>query len=98
MAESGLVLDRVLRFCNPGAEPVVRTLGQLREILEIGVKKYDIQSIVPFAKLYLSRYVDSEPLGSFAVAAHHNWEGLASTAAKKGLGLPLRAPTTHGPE
>ncbi|KAJ7242419.1 hypothetical protein C8J57DRAFT_1035062, partial [Mycena rebaudengoi] len=98
MAESGHVLDGVLRFCYPGAEPVVRTLGQLREILEIGVQKYDIQSIVPFAKLYLSRYIDSEPLDSFALAAHHNWEGLALTAAKKCLGLPLRAPTTQGPE
>ncbi|KAJ7076737.1 hypothetical protein B0H15DRAFT_805465 [Mycena belliarum] len=92
MSESGDALDRALRFCYPGAEPSVETLAQLCEILDILLHKYDMQSIVPVAKLYLTQHLDTNPLGSFAVAARYNWDELASVAAKKCLGLPLRAP------
>ncbi|KAJ7681351.1 hypothetical protein B0H17DRAFT_894613, partial [Mycena rosella] len=98
MPESGVVLHRVLRFCYPGAEPIVQTLGQLAEILEILVQRYDMKSMVPLGQVYLSRYIESDPLGSFAVAARHNWEGLVSSAAKKCLELPLRAPNYKAPE
>ncbi|KAJ7633565.1 hypothetical protein DFH06DRAFT_688867 [Mycena polygramma] len=90
MAESGAVLDRILRFWYPGAEPVVQNLGQLREILEILLQKYDMQAIVPLGQQYLRGYIEAEPMGCFAVAASHNWDALALIAAKECLKRQLR--------
>ncbi|KAJ7112051.1 hypothetical protein C8R43DRAFT_1041004 [Mycena crocata] len=90
VAEGGILLDRMLRFCYPGAEPVVDSLGQLCEILEVLIFKYDVQAVIPFGKQYLRGYIESEPLGAFPVAARHGWQDLAHVAAKACLRLPLR--------
>ncbi|KAJ6566245.1 hypothetical protein B0H19DRAFT_1257501 [Mycena capillaripes] len=63
MAESGAVLERILAFWYPGTEPVVENLGQLGEILELLINKYDMRSIGPLGKQYLHGYVESETLG-----------------------------------
>ncbi|KAJ7442008.1 hypothetical protein FB451DRAFT_1057840 [Mycena latifolia] len=86
MPESGVVLDRILRFCYPGAEPVVQTLGQLQEILQILGDKYALRG-----------FIQSEPLGSFAVAARHSWPELALAAARECLRLPLRTSCYQAP-
>ncbi|KAJ6632316.1 hypothetical protein B0H10DRAFT_11862 [Mycena sp. CBHHK59/15] len=91
MWESALVLDRMLRFCYPGAEPVVDTLDQLREILEVALLKYDMQFIVPFGKRYLQAYILLDPVAVFAIACRHEWKDVALQAAKKSLRIPLRA-------
>ncbi|KAJ7459340.1 hypothetical protein FB451DRAFT_572123 [Mycena latifolia] len=91
MAESALVLDRMLRFCYPGAEATVNSINELREILEVAVLKYDIQYIVPVAKKYLEGYIDSHPLAAFAIACRHEWKDLAKAAARSCLRFPIRA-------
>ncbi|KAJ6566289.1 hypothetical protein B0H19DRAFT_708544 [Mycena capillaripes] len=97
MAESGAVLERILAFWYPGAEPVVENLGQLREILELLINKYDMRSIGPLGKQYLRGYVESDPLGSFGVAARHGWHDLALMAARECLKHPLRTSTYIAP-
>ncbi|KAJ6568730.1 hypothetical protein B0H19DRAFT_1133863 [Mycena capillaripes] len=98
MAESALVLDRMLKFCYPGAQPVVESIHQLREILEISLVKYDIQSIIPTAKQYLQKYIESDPVAVFAIACRHEWKDLATDAARMSLKLPLRSFTESIPE
>ncbi|KAJ7750748.1 hypothetical protein B0H14DRAFT_2541307 [Mycena olivaceomarginata] len=89
MAESAIILDRSLRFFYPGAEPVVDGLDQLCDILELLIGKYDAQSLVSLGKRYLRDYIDTEPLGCFAVAIRQGWQDIARTAARKCLSLPL---------
>ncbi|KAJ7473603.1 hypothetical protein B0H11DRAFT_1338868 [Mycena galericulata] len=91
MAESAVVLDRVLRFCYPGAEAVVDSISHLQEILELSLIKYDIQFIVPVAKKYLQTYVDDQPVAAFAIACRYKWEDLAMAAARRSLALPIRS-------
>ncbi|KAJ7785028.1 hypothetical protein DFH07DRAFT_2610 [Mycena maculata] len=98
MAESGVVLDRILRFWYPGSEPVVENLGQLREILELLIDKYDVKAVVPVGKQFLRGYIESQPVGVFAVAARHGWEDLAFSAAQESLRLPLRSSSYRPPD
>lgn len=98
MAESAIILDRSLRFFYPGAEPVVDSLGQLCDILELLIGKYDTQSLVSLGKRFLRDYIDVEPLGCFAVAIRQGWQDIARTAARKCLSLPLLTPTYKLPD
>ncbi|KAJ6552949.1 hypothetical protein B0H19DRAFT_888920, partial [Mycena capillaripes] len=98
MPHAAGVLDRVLRFFYPGAQPIVEGLGQLREILEILVDRYNVESVVPHGRSHLRAYIVSEPVGAFAVAARHGWNDLAMEAAKECLKLPLRASDFEAPE
>ncbi|KAJ7913443.1 hypothetical protein B0H13DRAFT_1873876 [Mycena leptocephala] len=97
MAESAVVLDRVLKFCYPGAQSVVDSIDQLRETLEISLIKYDIQGIVPLAKKYLEGYIETHTVAVFAIACLHEWKDLATDAAKISLKLPLRSFTKPTP-
>lgn len=98
MPHSGAVLDRVLRFFYPGAQPAVDNLGQLREILEIIIDRYGVESVVTHGRAHLRQYIVSQPVGAFAVAARHGWSDLAREAAKECLKLPLRASDYEAPE
>ncbi|KAJ7613813.1 hypothetical protein DFH06DRAFT_1368929, partial [Mycena polygramma] len=98
VAESAVMLDRVLRFCYPGAEPAVDSIDQLREILEISLIKYDIQCISTTATKYLEGYIETHPVAVFAIACRHEWRDLAKDAARASLKLPLRSFTEPAPE
>ncbi|KAJ7768131.1 hypothetical protein DFH07DRAFT_736513 [Mycena maculata] len=98
MAESALILDRSLRFFYPGAEPVVDSLDQLCDILELLIGKYDAQSLVSMAKRFLRDYIYAEPLACLAVAIRQKWQDIARAAARKCLSLPLLTPTYKLPD
>ncbi|KAJ7243296.1 hypothetical protein C8J57DRAFT_63798 [Mycena rebaudengoi] len=98
MAESAILLDRSLRFFYPGAEPVVDSLDQLCDILELLIGKYDTQSLVSLGKRFIRDYIDAEPLGCFAVAIRQGWQDIARMAARKCLSLPLLTPTYKLPD
>ncbi|KAJ6527946.1 hypothetical protein DFH09DRAFT_1045597 [Mycena vulgaris] len=91
MAESTVLLDRMLRFCYPGAEPVVNSMDELREVLDVAVLKYDIQCVVPVAKKYLKDYMDGNALRVFAIACRYEWMDLAKDAARSSLTIPIRS-------
>ncbi|KAK7036361.1 BTB domain-containing protein [Favolaschia claudopus] len=99
MSESAIVLDRVLRFCYPGAERdgTPETADQLSEILQTTITKYDMQSIVPKGKRYLQAYLLSDPVAVFAIACCHEWRDLASAAARRSLEFPIRSFATISP-
>ncbi|KAJ6594769.1 hypothetical protein B0H19DRAFT_975005, partial [Mycena capillaripes] len=98
MPHTAAVLERVLRFFYPGTQPVVETLGQLREILDILVDRYNVESVVALGRMHLRAYIAPQPVGAFAVAAHRGWNDLALEAAKACLKLPLRAWDRDPPE
>ncbi|KAJ7622078.1 hypothetical protein FB45DRAFT_753559 [Roridomyces roridus] len=96
MPHSGPVLDREC-FFYPGAQPIVESLTQLREILEILVDRCDVQSVVNHGQVYLRAYITEEPLRVYAIAVRHGWDDLAREAAKECLKLPLRSSALEPP-
>ncbi|KAJ7925032.1 hypothetical protein B0H13DRAFT_2574349, partial [Mycena leptocephala] len=81
--ESSATLDRALRFFYPGTHPLVATLDELHETIEILVSKYDMQCIVPTAKQYLEKFLVSDPLGVYGVAFLQRWDDIGRVAAKE---------------
>ncbi|KAJ7839175.1 hypothetical protein B0H13DRAFT_1650320 [Mycena leptocephala] len=98
MPHAAVMLEPVLRFFYLGAQPVVETLGQLREILEILVDRHNVESVIALGRMHLRAYIVSQPVGAFAVAAHQGWNDLVLEAAKECLKLPLRAWDRDPPE
>ncbi|KAJ7175246.1 hypothetical protein C8R43DRAFT_914463 [Mycena crocata] len=91
LSEPAVVLDRMLRFCYPGAAAAVDSISHLQEILELALKKYDIQNIIPLAKVHLRMYIENHPVAAFAIACRHEWKDLAKAAAKETLKFPIRS-------
>ncbi|KAF7362657.1 BTB domain-containing protein [Mycena venus] len=92
VSESARILDLVLRFWYPGAEPtVVQTLDDLRETLEALIMKYDVKFVVPSAKKKLREHLADDPVAVFSIACRLQWKDVALEAAKESLKLPLRA-------
>ncbi|KAJ6543770.1 hypothetical protein DFH09DRAFT_928362 [Mycena vulgaris] len=86
--EPAAVLDRMLRFWYPGAEPRIDSLEHLREALDLMIFKYDIQFVVLRGRSYLVEYLTEHTLAVFALACHYQWEKLARLAAGESLRLP----------
>jgi hypothetical protein len=97
MQEDAIPLDRALRFFYPATQPLVATLDELQEIIEILISKFDMQCLIPSAKQHLERYIVSQPLAVYAVAFMHKWEDIGRVAAKECLKLALRVPHLETP-
>ncbi|KAJ7142775.1 hypothetical protein C8R44DRAFT_658320 [Mycena epipterygia] len=95
LQENSTILDRSLRFFYPGAQPTVATLEELRDVIEVLISKYDMQSIVPIAKQHFKKYISTHPVASYAVALTYEWKDVA---AKESLKLPLRVPDKEASE
>lgn len=90
MQESSASLDRALRFFYPAAQPMVATLDELKEVIEILVSKYDMECVVPTVKQHLDKYRSSDPLAVYTIAVAYRWEDVALAAAKESLKHSLR--------
>ncbi|KAJ7796762.1 hypothetical protein B0H14DRAFT_3494433 [Mycena olivaceomarginata] len=97
MQEDAIPLDRALRFFYPATQPLVATLDELQESIEILISKFDMQCLIPSAKQHLERYIVSQPLAVYAVAFMHKWEDIGRVAAKECLKLALRVPHLETP-
>ncbi|KAJ7479440.1 hypothetical protein B0H11DRAFT_1725569 [Mycena galericulata] len=95
--EDAILLDRALRFFYPGAPSVPATLDELREIIQVLVAKYDMETLVPAAKSQLERHLVASPVAVYAIAATHQWKDLAIAAAKETLKSPLRVLDEEAP-
>ncbi|KAJ7676428.1 hypothetical protein B0H17DRAFT_863431, partial [Mycena rosella] len=91
MGESAVVLDRMLRFFYPGAEPVLTNLETLREILDGVLLKYGMRFLAPLGKRYLRSFIEAMPVGVYSVACRYEWKDVATEAARHSLRLPIRA-------
>lgn len=80
ITEDSAVIDRLLRFCYPVADPVV-PLEELPEVME-AARKYDIGFIFEALKGTLYRDELFYPLQVYAIAARFALEDLAASAAK----------------
>ncbi|KAJ6531173.1 hypothetical protein B0H19DRAFT_855010, partial [Mycena capillaripes] len=91
MPESAITLDSMLRFWYPGAEPApAKTFDELKDVLEILISKYDVQSVAHTAQAYLQKYRETHPVAVYSIACNYGWEDLARDAAWDSLKLPLR--------
>ncbi|KAJ7076993.1 hypothetical protein B0H15DRAFT_862761 [Mycena belliarum] len=91
MTESALVLDRLLRFFYPGTEPTAPDdLEQLREILDVALRKYDMASLAVLGRHYLRLHIGLSPVGVYAIACRYEWKDVALEAAKESLKYRLR--------
>ncbi|KAJ7348267.1 hypothetical protein DFH08DRAFT_698470, partial [Mycena albidolilacea] len=93
VTETAPVLDRLLRFRYPGAEPLladVETLDNLRETLKLLLFKYHMLFIAPRGKDRLRTYTEAQPLSVFSLACRYGWADVAIDAARFSLKLRLR--------
>ncbi|KAJ7646253.1 hypothetical protein DFH06DRAFT_1050365 [Mycena polygramma] len=97
MNEDVVTLDKVLRFIYPGTEPIVDSLDDLRTIIELAIRKYDMQCEIPKVKRYLKGYCSTQYLGVYAVAVRYGWEDVAIAAAQESLKYPIRSLDTEAP-
>ncbi|KAJ6608453.1 hypothetical protein B0H10DRAFT_2226860 [Mycena sp. CBHHK59/15] len=89
VAEDSGLLDTVLRFCYPGPDPVIPTLGALLAAVEV-LHKYEMDGVTVQARRQLATFAKAHPLVVFAVACRYRWGDLARMAARCALKLPLR--------
>lgn len=80
ITEDSVVIDRLLRFCYPVADPVVPLEG-VCGVME-AARKYDIGFIEQALEKMLHEAKASHPLQVYAIAARFGSEDLAAGAAK----------------
>ncbi|KAJ7033509.1 hypothetical protein C8F04DRAFT_1104932 [Mycena alexandri] len=91
VAESSLILQKLLGTWYPGTEAVVAFDGieQLAEILELAMSKYEFRFVGPTMRRYLQDYLDTDAVAVYAIACRYHWEDLARKAARHSLKLSL---------
>ncbi|KAJ6573431.1 hypothetical protein DFH09DRAFT_981730 [Mycena vulgaris] len=87
--EDSDVLDTLLRFCYPCADPSIETLDQLHAVIE-AMMKYEMHGVVERAQRHLRNFAKSQPVAVFAISCRYQWEDLAKVAARESLRVPLR--------
>ncbi|KAJ7230021.1 hypothetical protein GGX14DRAFT_343617 [Mycena pura] len=85
--ESG-VLDQLLRFCYPCADPLIATLDELHAVIE-AMEKYQMHDVVARAQSQLKAFLESDPVAVFAICCRFGWEDMAKRAARSALAVPL---------
>ncbi|KAJ7140786.1 hypothetical protein C8R44DRAFT_237366 [Mycena epipterygia] len=88
-AEDSTVIDKLLRFCYPCADPIIETLDELHTVIA-AMMKYEMHEVVKRARQRLRSFAKSDPVAVFAISCRWGWEDLAKTAARASLALPLR--------
>ncbi|KAJ7073378.1 hypothetical protein B0H15DRAFT_894953 [Mycena belliarum] len=90
VGETALRLDRALRFWYPGTQPLVNSIDELGDVLQILMSKYDIQAVSAIGQRFLLDYVETQPVAVFGIALTYEWHDIAKTAAAQSLKHPLR--------
>lgn len=81
VAEDSIVLDKLLRCCYPGLEPVFKSAGELSPVID-AMAKYAMDNLFDRAKRILSGFSDNDPVRVFAISHRYGWKDMAVTAAK----------------
>ncbi|KAK7045093.1 hypothetical protein R3P38DRAFT_2882559 [Favolaschia claudopus] len=98
LQERAAQLEMALRFFYPGAlRSSPATIRELKQVIDLLISKYDMQSLVPSMRQQLERFQISQPLSVYAIAWTYRWKDVAVAAAKETLKHPLRAPNTEAP-
>ncbi|KAJ6572816.1 hypothetical protein DFH09DRAFT_982127 [Mycena vulgaris] len=97
MDEDAVTLDRLLRFFYPATQPTIASMDELRELIELLLDKFLMESLIPTVKQHLEKYVVDQSLAVFSVAFKYSWKDVAMAAATESLKRPLRALNTEAP-
>lgn len=90
ISEGSQTMERFLEFCYPTADPVLNTLDDIREMLEV-MRKYETDQIRDRVRKLLvdPKFLARSPLRVFAIAHRYKLADEARIAAKHMLQLPL---------
>lgn len=80
LPEKGDVIEPLLRLCYPVSRPQLRSLRQIRDVLNAATS-YDIQVIGEMLETRLVAHAEQYPLQVYAIACRNNLENAARTAA-----------------
>lgn len=89
VTEESKTLERLLLLCYPTNTPVLDVLGDVRTLLDAGIK-YSINRVEKWARecLMLPKFVDSVPIRVFAIAYRYRLQEEAKTAFMATFGSP----------
>lgn len=79
--EDSLTLDNLLRYCYPVQEPAISNLPSLDRVLDAAIK-YSLEAAIPRIIRSLRGFIDTHPLGVYAIAYRHRLEEEARLAAE----------------
>ncbi|KAJ7151761.1 hypothetical protein C8R43DRAFT_1235808 [Mycena crocata] len=82
--ENSGVMDKLLRFCYPCADPIIETLDELHAVIEAMIK-YQMYEVVKGAQPQLQSFARKNPVAVFAISCRYEWQDLAKTAARHSL-------------
>ncbi|KAF9820568.1 hypothetical protein IEO21_01271 [Rhodonia placenta] len=82
VSEHSSVLDPLLRYCYPMADPVLTSLDITIATLEAALK-YDLTEATELLKAQLSTHAKAAPLRVYSIACRHRMEDLALVAARE---------------
>lgn len=95
MSEDSATLEDLLRICYPVRNPEIKTIEELRMLLEAATK-YAVDVAVDFARDRLSDFAESMPLRVYAIAVRYGFKEETKFAAKCFLNHPVH--TMYEPE
>ncbi|RPD59002.1 hypothetical protein L227DRAFT_504228, partial [Lentinus tigrinus ALCF2SS1-6] len=83
VSEDSQTMETFLRIIYPVADPEIRSLRHLREVLAAGMK-YDVPVVIAASRKALSQqaFIEADPLQVFALACTLGMEAEAKVAAK----------------
>ncbi|EIW79747.1 hypothetical protein CONPUDRAFT_83062, partial [Coniophora puteana RWD-64-598 SS2] len=89
ISEMAEAFEPLLLICYPATPPVVEALRDVRVLLEVA-RKYDIACAVQFAanQLISPRFLETNPVGVYCIAACYGLESVARAAALQTLNIP----------
>ncbi|GJE90672.1 hypothetical protein PsYK624_068160 [Phanerochaete sordida] len=88
LAETGAVLDILLRFCMPQAPPAVTNIKLALGVRE-AARKYEVAWAARVAGEAIDTLTEKDPLRMYAIACQSGLQGEARKAAMRCLRLPL---------
>lgn len=88
LPEKSDVIEPLLKFCYPVSRPKLRSLRQIRDVLNAATS-YDIQVIGEMLETRLVAYAEQYPLQVYAIACRNKLENTARTAADYAVRKPF---------
>lgn len=82
LMETSHILDALLRFCYPIADPILDNLTDISDVLQAAIK-YEMEQVVVLTKRLLLSFVDDDPLRVWTIACRSRLEAEARIAAMK---------------
>lgn len=88
VAEASTIVENLLRFCYPVANPQMKTAAEICGVLEAS-RKYLMDDVEKDIVMQFNSHANRDPLVMYALGAQHKWKQEMKTAAKASLWTPF---------